>query len=170
MKHVLAGRILAAVDQQMALNTLEVRGPDFKTAKGSVYQTRFAQHTERVKAQRPGHPDFGQKKPSELTVYLDKDDAKSFGDAQQLQGHQGIVLEVQPRAMRLRLLMHTKGAWRPLFGHGPKGYVPFRWEPAIGLAPLELFDFDERGSTKERLGFINWHPGNPIVEIEKSEP
>jgi hypothetical protein len=129
----------------------------FETAKGSIY-TVMGHNTQRVKAYRPEHgKDFGQKKPSSRTVYVNFDDALAFGDAQGLSPVDHFVVDFDEPNRRVRLLCHAYGNWKPCVP-----WKSFKHFPEVGLAPLELFDEVQDGG---KTGYTNWHPGNKIVRI-----
>lgn len=135
----------------------------FVTAKGSIYNVVNRIKTQRFKEKRIEHgSDWGRKNTSELTVYINPEDAREFGDAQGLSPIDEFVVDVDGRLKRVRLLTLSYGKWG----------IAVKWKlwnsaPEVGLAPLEMFGRKPFFRTEpNHYYFDNWHPGNRIVRIE----
>jgi hypothetical protein len=134
----------------------------FITSKGSIYRVVDQIKTIRFKEQRVEHgTDYGWKSPSDITVYMNPDDAAEFGGAQGLQPVEEFLVDLDVQLKRVRLLVRTYGKWGVVVG-----WKTCSKDPEVGKSPLELFD---RKSTfaplPNRYQFDNWHPGNKIVCI-----
>lgn len=142
----------------------------FKTAKGSTYEIHDDGTTTRNKAPRPdaGHEgDQGLKPRSTKTVYVDTPDRASSLSAAGLNGlgPKGARVVIRDGKASLLTWNEKEGRWgRSLSGTD----VPVSDVPAVGKAPLELWDPKEDVQGHQAYG--NMHAGNAITEIETPAP
>lgn len=133
----------------------------FKTEKGSVYKYYSDYTTERFKAKRYGHDDFGQKERSDKTIYVSHDVAPAL-TAAGLQNLGGKGARVILRGNLASLITWNKSQNK--WGMSPSAKnIPFYMSPEIGLSPIELWGMvdDVPGYEAYRL----MHAGNRIVAI-----
>ena len=143
----------------------------FETEKGSKYEQFEDGTTQRNKAKRDdvGHEgDFGDKKRSAKTVYVDSD-AAALSAAGVNEDSGGVKSRVVLRDGKATLLMwNTKeGRW----GASPSSRdIAVHTEPAVGRYPLELWSPRDDVPGYEAYGSM--HAGNKIVRMspDKAKP
>ncbi len=129
----------------------------FATSQGSEYQVN-GESTTRTKSLHPGHEatDVGQKPPSARTVYISPDLAREIGMWNTLS------------STRKRIILGDDGKITLISAAGPDNKQgqdatiadnSFTTVPAVGRAPLELFDEGAKGR------YSGNHPGNAITVI-----
>lgn len=130
----------------------------FITAKGSTYEFSGSS-TRRFKTPHKGHAqtDVGWKSPSDRTVYLKPEDANEVGMLGSLSGTAAkrVVID-DARGVVVTMSQPIKWAgtnkWQKL------GEFPFTETPAVGAAPLEVW---QKTPTTSHA----WHAGNKITKI-----
>lgn len=168
---------MAAVARETARDTEATRAPEpitpaaqeaqgvltptpvqrFRTELGSDYQLFPDGTTLRTKAPRAGHPDSGPKERSVKTVYVSPDFAKEVG-MWQTSSASGKRIGLTADG-KVSLLSNNKEGklGRDQLVHNNT----FSETPEVGMAPLELWDFNP-----ERGVFRGNHPGNKIVSLD----
>src|SRR5258706_494795 len=137
----------------------------FKTAKGSTYELHDDGTTTRNKAARSdvGHEgDFGPKKRSAKTVYVDSAELASELSAAGLQGlgSKGARVIIKDGKASLLTWNEQAGKW----GRTKEGTdIPVHDEPAVGRAPLELWKPADDVPGWE--AYRGMHAGNVITEM-----
>jgi hypothetical protein len=147
---------------QPQLPTTPAQPLTFRTAQGSTYTYENGQ-TQRTKSPHVGHEiaDVGVKERSELTHFVNPEDAQKIGMWNSVQGLPG------PK----KLVVHGNHAyllnWNTQTNqYHTSGKVELQDKPAQGLSPLELWKGAEDKDFPGAKVYGNNHPGNAIVSID----
>jgi hypothetical protein len=140
----------------------------YTTAKGSKYKLFGDGTTQRDKAARQdaGHEgDFGEKKRSSKTVYVEENAAVLSAAGLQGLGAKGARVIIKNGKASLLTFNDVSGKW----GRSPSGTdVPVFDEPREGLYPLELWK-PATDIPQGYEGYRGMHAGNKITEITFSK-
>jgi hypothetical protein len=130
----------------------EVTG--FTTAKGSTYEVN-GKSTTRTKSLHEGHlpTDIGVKAPSNITYYVNAEDAKRIGFHGALSGKKAIIVQ------NGEAFLVSWNAAQNKWGLAPSDKAAIKLDevPGVGKSPIELWG---EGGTFEK-----WHSGNPIAKV-----
>jgi hypothetical protein len=129
----------------------------FTTAQGSTYAVDEAGRTTRTKSPHALHDpnDVGTKPTSELTLYIDENNAREVGMWNTL-SNDGKRVIIQDGEVLLTSVNPSTGA------RGVDAKFPFLSSPSVGLSPLELWDGNSNDWYKGN------HPGSAITSINES--
>ena len=127
---------------------IDVSGLTFKTAKGSTYRVNKDGTTTRNKAARSdvGHEgDFGEKEPSQATLYVDEDGLNALGE---FQTHGGMGKRIAKTGDGRYGIQYDDGRFER------RTMTDVHLSPKVGLFPVELW----------KDGAVV-HFGNAITEV-----
>jgi hypothetical protein len=129
-------------------------GVTFKTSQGSLYHFGDG-YTTRLKTPHEGHDakDVGLKRPSDHTVFVDPDFAREIGMWQTSSASGKRVVLGNDGHVHLVSVNPKTGT------HGRDGKGKFSLQPQVGMAPVEVWDKNDKGWFRAN------HPGNPISEL-----
>jgi hypothetical protein len=140
----------------------------FETAKGSTYQVHEDGTTTRNKSLHQGHDpkDVGIKPRSARTIYVSPGNAPYLSGAGLILGPKGFRVALGRDGKAWGLTWNEKeGRW----GASPGARnVQYSDEPALGLAPVELWKPTD--DVYKHEAYANQHAGNMIVKLDKAKP